>query len=408
MQRPKGTRDLFGPELLARYRVLEVLRGTFRRYCFKEVETPVFEYLELFTVKSGQTIVNQLYSFKDKSGRDLALRPELTAPVMRLYIQKLRSEPKPVKLCYTGNCFRYEEPQAGRWRQFLQAGAEIIGSSLPSSDAEIISMADQVFTELGIRAELVVGHLLPLRSFLSSLGLDGSQQDRLLRAIDSGDEQRLQKELDSLPADETDRNRLRELIGLRGGRQTIGKARELVKLPQATRGLDNLAEVLDIIEDLGIRYTVNLGLARGLDYYTGCVFEFYAGGWQVAGGGRYDNLIELLGGEPTPAVGIGFGVDRMARFIEPPEEDAPEFMILPVSREEMGLCMKIARELRLKGRRAEVELLGRKLSKGLEFANTRGVRKVIIVGKRDLQHGMVTVRDMRSGEQKTVRLEELI
>ncbi|MEM2282343.1 MAG: histidine--tRNA ligase [Candidatus Hadarchaeales archaeon] len=408
MQRAKGTRDLFGRELRAQRRVIEVLSGVFSRYGFREVETPVFEPLELFTLRSGESIVSQLYSFQDKSGNWLALRPELTAPVARLYCERFRSEPKPVKLCYFGSCFRYEEPQAGRWRQFHQAGVEIIGSSLPASDAEVVEMADEAFEELGIRRRLVLGQIAILRETLRRSGVEEVAQDPILRAIDSGEERRLEGELERARVPQEDRTKIKRLVALKGGKGILEQAERLVQDSGVALGaLRNLREITELLDEVGVRYELDLGIARGLDYYTGSVFEFYAEQWQVAGGGRYDGLIGLVGGEQVPAVGIGFGIDRISLLLEVEDEPAPDLVVLPAGSGLLKECFKLARDLRRRGLRVEVDLLGRKLGKGLEYASARGAARVVIVGAKDLQHGKVTLRDMRTGEQLLVGLDEL-
>jgi histidyl-tRNA synthetase len=404
MQKVKGTRDLLGKELRAQKRVIEVLSLVFKNHGFREVETPILEPLELFTLRSGETIVRQLYSFEDKSGRKLALRPELTAPVARLYCEKLRSEPKPLRLCYFGSCFRYEEPQAGRWRQFHQAGAEIIGSPLPASEAEIMEMAEEAFERLGVRTRLVVGQISLLRGVLREAGVGIERQDSILRAIDSKDEGRIDQELQRAGVSEEERARLKELISLKGGKEVLEKARKMVG---PSPGMENLQAIVGLLEEMGVRFELDLGIARGLDYYTGCVFEFYSGGTQLAGGGRYDELIELIGGEKVPAVGIGFGVDRIAGLLKLEDEPPPDLFVLPVGEELVGQALRIARELRERGVSVEVEVMGRKLSKGLEYADSRGIPQVLIVGKADLAEGRVTLRNMRTGEQRKIELARL-
>ncbi len=190
MQKPRGTRDLYDEDL---YRIRETqqgLREIFKRYGYKEIETPIFESLDLFTQKSGSEIMDQIYHFEDKSQRQLALRPELTAPSIRFYNNQLKSEPKPLKIFYFGPCFRYERPQAERWRQFLQAGVELIGSNRPEADASVIALTNDAVKELGLeKYTLRVGHIGVLREVLSYGGISEEEQDPILRAIDSRDKE---------------------------------------------------------------------------------------------------------------------------------------------------------------------------------------------------------------------------
>lgn len=415
LQRPRGTRDLFGEELVSVRHVMRTMEELFKRYGYEEVETPAFEHLEVFTKKSGANVVKQLYSFKDKSGRELALRPELTAPVVRLYTQQLRSAPKPVKLCYFGSCFRYEEPQAQRWRQFLQSGVEIIGSTRPEADAEVVALADNVIRELGLKDyELRVGHIRLLREVLAHAGVKGDAQDPVLRAIDSREEQRIRDEFKRAGVGGKDEKMIRTLISLRGGVVIIEKAEELLKgLPRAASALKSLREVIGHLNPLGVEnFVVDLGIARGLEYYTDFVFEIYVGGVQVAGGGRYDDLIELLGGDPTPAVGVGFGVDRIARvllsrgMIVP--QDRLDCMVIPADEKVLEECLKIAAELRGAGLSIDVDLMGRKLGKALAYADALKVGRVVVVGAKDLTRGQVAFRDMVTGEQELVARGEIV
>lgn len=415
MQRPKGTKDLFGEELASIRHVERTMDDVFKRYGYEEVETPVFEQLELFEKKSGESVVKQLYAFKDKSGRELALRPELTAPVVRLYINQLRSAPKPVKLCYFGNCFRYEEPQAQRWRQFLQSGTEIIGSARPEADAEVIALSDEVMRELGLSDyELRIGHIRLLREVLAHAGMKEDAQDLIMRAIDSREEARLRAELDRARLKAGDAKVLRSLIKLRGSVKVLEQAEKFVAgLPKAKKALRNLHVILEHLRSFGVeKFTVDLGIARGLEYYTDLVFELYVGEVQVAGGGRYDQLIELLGGDPCPAVGVGFGVDRIARallkrgMIVPREQ--LDCVVLPAGEEVLSECLKIVGELRRAGLFVDVDLMGRKLSKAIAYADTQGAKNAIIVGVKDLKEGKVTLRDMRTGKQELVARKKLL
>jgi len=413
MQRPRGTRDLFGEELRSLRHVTRVMGDVFRRYGYVEVETPIFEHLELFTKKSGTNVVKQLYTFQDKSDRWLALRPELTAPAVRLYISQLKSAPKPLKLFYFGNCFRYEEPQAQRWRQFLQSGVEIIGSARLEADAEVIALANDVMQELGLsNYELRISHIRLLREMLAHAGVKGDAQDPILRAIDRRDDVRLKEELELARVKEEDKKLLRALITLRGAK-VLRQAEKLVaNLPKARAAIEDLAKVLEHVRSLGIeKFVIDLGVARGLEYYTDLVFELYVDGVQVAGGGRYDELVEVLGGNPCPAVGVGFGIDRIAQallkrgMIVPPER--LDCVILPAGEEMVSECLKIGGELRRAGLLVDIDLMGRKLAKAIAYANARGAKNVVIVGTKDLGEGQVTLRDMDTGFQERISRAEL-
>lgn len=415
MQRPRGTRDLFGEDIRSIRHVTQIMRGVFMRYGYSEIETPIFEHLELFTKKSGENVVNQLYAFQDKSSRWLALRPELTAPAIRLYLNQLKSAPKPLKLFYLGPCFRYEEPQAGRWRQFLQSGVEIIGSARTEADAEVIALSDDVMSELGLKwRKLHIGNIRLLREVLSKAGVKGEAQDPIMRAIDSREESRLEDELSRAGVKGDDEDLIHVLIKLRGDVKILDQAEELISdLPRAKGAVQKLRDILKQVELMGVKdFSVDFGIARGLEYYTDTVFEFYVDDVQVAGGGRYGELIELLGGEPCQAVGVGIGIDRIAQILLKRKmgitSERLDCMVLPASEEMLDECLKVARELRAAGLAVDVDLMGRSLTKAISYADSREAELVVIIGAKDLAAGEVTIRDMRTGGQEKVRKSELV
>jgi histidyl-tRNA synthetase len=248
---------------------------------------------------------------------------------------------------------------------------------------------------------------------LGQAGVDGANQDPIMRAIDSRDEKRLRDELKRAKVKGKDAELLRSIISLRGSRDVLDDAEKLVeKLPEAKRAVENLEEIIERLGQFGVRdFKIDLGIARGLEYYTDFVFELYAGGVQLGGGGRYDELIELLGGEPCPAVGVGFGVDRIARALNEQRVETPkerlDCMVLPAKRELLGETLDIVKELRQAGISVDVDLMGRSLSKAISYADARGARYAAVVGPEDLKAGKITLRDMESGEQRKVAREKL-
>lgn len=414
MQRPRGTRDLYGKDLYWVRKVGRSFKEVFRRYGYDEIETPIFENLDLFTRKSGSEIIDQIYHFEDKSNRKLALRPELTAPSIRFYNNELKSEPKPLKLFYSGPCFRYERPQAERWRQFLQGGVELIGSDRPEADAEVIALTNDALLEVGLKSyNLRIGHIGLLRRILDFGGVPREREDPILRAIDSNDEERIEREMEEEGVDEEAREKLRELVGLRGDASVMEEAESLVHdVPRANEVIDNLRDVLRRLRQMGVdKYEMDWGIARGLEYYTGSVFEVYFDDVQLGGGGRYDDLIEALGGEPTPAVGVGFGMDRIALALEEQEaldkDNGLDAILLPTEDSMLKESLGMARDLRKKGFKIDIDLMGRSLSKAMSYADSRGTKHAIIVGPEDIGEGRVTIRDMKTGGQERVFREAI-
>ena len=322
INRPRGTRDFLFKDMTRRNYVENTFRRIFESYGYQEIKTPLFEDLSLFTMKSGEGIMEQIYHFQDKGGRDLALRPELTAPVARLYLSELKKAPKPIKMYYFGSCFRYERPQKGRWRQFWQFGCELIGGKSPESEAEIIALSAHCLEELGLGDyDIHIGNLGILRGILNEAGLSGEEQDQIMTIIDKGDVKELKSVLEDLKVDKTSKDILINLVGMQGHRDILPKVQQIINHNQgATDSLKELEELLEILEAFKCtNYTVDLGIARGLDYYSGMVFEIYVHGLgaqkQISGGGTY-NLIEVFGGEKVESTGFAFGFDRVMDSLE--------------------------------------------------------------------------------------------
>lgn len=403
VNRPRGTRD-FLPADTARRRYVEgVMRDVARKWGYSEIITPTFEHLDLFTLKSGEGIVGELYNFTDKGGRDMTLRPELTAPVMRLYINELQSFPKPLKLFYFENCFRYERPQKGRFREFWQFGVELIGSGKSDSDAEVIALADSLLKAVGVKGDMKIGNLAVIRTLLR--GLEPEIVSKIMRLVDKKEYASLEALLEDIGAEEQLKSDIFRLIKLEG-RYILPEVIEIVgNIPE----LVSFEKTLKILDAYGVDYSLDFGIARGLDYYTGMVFEVYAEGLgaqkQVCGGGSYQ-LIQLFGGGDVPSTGFGIGFDRIMEIC-PLEYPAPRNLVI-ISKPDTHLeAVKIAAELR-KYVPVHTDLMERNFKAQLTFANTINADYVVIVGEKELEAGKLTLRDMVSGEQELLTLDEII
>jgi histidyl-tRNA synthetase len=410
-QRPRGTRD-FGPEEMARRRYVEGrMRATAELFGFGEVMTPTFESAELFIERSGEGIIEEMYAFKDKGGRDIALRPELTAPVMRFYVNEMQSRPKPVKVFYFGNMFRYERPQSGRYREFFQFGAELIGAPSMESDAEVIALALWCLDSAGLKDVVVrVGNLSILKGLLTGIGVPEEKQAACRRLIDKADFAGLEELLICMGIGESGLSRLLGVISLKGGRDSIAKARSLWGAD--IDGFGYLDGLLERLSSYGFeRCMVDFGVARGLDYYSGMVFEIDApclgAEKQVCGGGAY-SLAELFGGDPVNSTGFAFGFDRVLLALENSGIDVParglRAYIVPVGEGARGAALGALVSLRKAGISADMDLMGRSISKALAYANSLGAAKVVIIGGKELADCSATLRDMKTGEQSKVPL----
>jgi histidyl-tRNA synthetase len=419
LSRPRGTRDFLFEEMKQRKQVEATLKKVFETYAYQEVKTPIFENLSLFTKKSGEEIVDQIYNFKDKGGRDLALRPELTAPVARLYMSEMQKSAKPIKMYYYGSCFRYERPQAGRFRQFWQFGCEMIGGKTPEADAEVITMAAHSLEELGLEGfEIHLGHLGILRGLLQEAGIAGPDQDQIMGLIDKGDQQELQNFLENMEINSDTKNILLMIIEMKGDAEILNKVRvEIQGKELALKALDQLQDLLNTLQNFEMsNYIINLGIARGLDYYSGMVFEIYVPSLgaqkQICGGGTY-NLVETFGGEKVESTGFAFGFDRLMAALMQNHEDenlisVVDVFIAPISDSTRGQSFQIAQKLRNSGLNTEVDLARKKFKKILSYADRLGARKVVLVGERDLQDGKVTIKDMKTGEQELISTDNVV
>lgn len=403
IQRPRGTRD-FLPDEMARRRYIENrLRKVAKHWGYGEIKTPTFEHIELFTIKSGEGILGEIYNFKDKGERDIALRPELTAPVVRMYVEELQRSPKPLKFYYFDNCFRYERPQKGRFREFFQFGVEIIGSARQEADAEVIALAVEMLTSVGVKGDLHVGHLGIVRALLKDI--QPEHQSKIMRLVDKKDDKGLEEFLDEIRAPDEMRGKLFRIIGLRGI-NAVHEAHELAGDIEAIAQFETLLSLLDVY---GLEYIVDLGIARGLDYYTGMVFEIYCEGLgaqnQVCGGGSY-RLAQLFGGEDTPSTGYAIGFDRIMEICEVKPTETKRIVVVSFddTRKE---AIAIANKLRAYVP-TYVDVMGRKFKDQISYANTIGASHVVIVGKNELDAGKVALKDMKTGEQELVTVEEVV
>jgi histidyl-tRNA synthetase len=401
--KPRGTRDFLPEDTKKRRYVEGILRQVVKNWGFNEIITPTFEKLELFTLKSGEGIIGELYNFTDKGDREMTLRPELTAPVMRMYVNEMQAQQQPLKLFYFENCFRYERPQKGRFREFWQFGVELIGSRKMDADAEVIALATEMLRSVGIKGDLNVNNLGVIRHLLSVL--ENEHQSQIMRLVDKKDYDGLDNFLEEIDAPADLRRKLIELISLTGN-GAIAKARDILgDLPE----IDDFQELLTMLDAYGVEYTINFGIARGLDYYTGTVFEIYAEGLgaqnQVCGGGSYQ-LIKLFGGGDVPSTGFGLGFDRIMEVceIEAPD-DAP---VVIIAKDSTRLdAIKAANELR-KHMSVYNDLMKRNFKAQLSYANNIGAKHVIIVGEKEVEAGKLMLKDMTSGEQELLSLDEVI
>ena len=406
VQPARGTRDIYGKDLAAFLFVENTARDFAKRYGFGEIQTPVFESTEIFCRGVGETsdiVSKEMYTFTDRGGESFTLRPEGTAGVVRAFISEGMEQNLPVKLFYAGPMFRYERPQKGRYRQLHQVGVEVFGAPAPQTDAEVLCLGWDFLKALGLEKYI--------RLELNTLG-DSESRAAYREALVAY----LTRFKDSLSEDSLNRlekNPLRILDSKdEGDRKIIENAPKMTDyLNEESLAFFN--GVQDALKALDIPFVINPKLVRGLDYYRHTVFEFITDslGSQgtVLGGGRYDGLVEQLGGPKVAGVGFGAGIDRLALLLaevgKVPPSDRP-IAVIPVGADMTLSMMKIAHDLRAQGFVVEMPYTGN-MAKRLKKANKMNARAAIIMGSQEEEQGVVILRDLDSGEQKNVALNAL-
>lgn len=403
----RGVRDILPAEAPTWQTLEAAAREVFEPCGYRELRLPLFERTELFARGIGETtdvVEKEMYTFQDRSGESVTLRPEATAAVARAYIEHgLFTQPKPVRLYTVGPMFRYERPQAGRYRQFHQVNVEALGEAAPALDAEVVGMLMAYFARLGLADRLAL--------HVNSIG-DAACRPAFRAALAAHLEANLGRLCEECRG-RVGRNPLRVLDCKKPDCQPV-----IEKAPSILDALcgpcrEHFDRVRAYLEALGLRYEVTPRLVRGLDYYVRTTFEVLTGelGAQnaVAGGGRYDGLIELLGGPADPGIGFAIGMERVALLLGPrPDPAAAAVLLVPLGEPALRRCLALAQALRATGVPTEVAYGGRKLRGELERANRLGIPRVLILGDDELAAGVATLRDMRSGEQRRIPLREAV
>jgi histidyl-tRNA synthetase len=402
-QAPRGTFDVLPDVARTRGRIERAAAAIFARAGYEPIATPSFEDTELFERGVGHStdiVRKEMFTFEDKGGRSLTLRPEGTAPICRAYVEHgMQALAQPVKLFYLGPFFRHERPQAGRYRQFHQLGAEAIGTDSPLADAEAIGLLAELLAELGVPGvELRLGSLGSLDTRQAYLGE--------LKAHLHAHEDELSKEV----RERIEANPLRAFDSdHEGTRAVMATAPKLVERLDG-EDAEHFDEVRALLDSAGVEYTIDPTLVRGLDYYTRTIFSFVCDRLgaqsEIGGGGRYDGLVEQLGGKPTPAVGWAAGIERIMLALDEEEPSSGRDVFIAVGDEERSgrsLALSLATELRRAGLSAEIDLGGRGLKGQFKHADRIGARNVLI-----LEDGGAQLRDMSSGEQRPVDTGNLL
>lgn len=406
----KGTKDVLPKEAYKNQYIEATVLDVAGRFGYKEMRTPVFEHTELFQRGVGSTtdvVQKEMYTFDDKGGRSITLRPEGTAGAARSFLENgLCNEALPQKICYLTSCYRYEKPQAGRLREFHQFGVECFGTSSPLADAEIISLAKTVFDELGIK---------DLSLEINSIGCPECRvkYHEALREYFSA----RKDELCDTCKERLDRNPMRILDCKSPVCSEIAKGAPVVLDYLCDDCREHFETVKKYLTAQNIDFTVNPQIVRGLDYYTKTVFEFVSNsiGAQgtVCGGGRYDGLIEELGGQKTPSLGFGLGLERLmllmeAQGCEYPEDARPDLFIAALGEKATLKAIDIAKDMRAEGYSCLYDLNSRSLRAQMKYADKLNAKYIVVIGDSEVEEGVAKLKDMQTGEETEIALATFV
>jgi len=418
-QRIKGAEDFYPTEQAIREAIYNKLEEQSRKFGFQRVDMPAIETIKLLTAKSGEEVKQQIFVLEQKGSEELGLRFDLTVPMTRMFVTKQKELQKPVKWFAINKMWRYEAPQAGRQREFSQLSVELFGSEKPEADAQCINLIIACLESLGLTNKDFTIRINN-RKLLEGLLLEVVSQDKLpdvVRIVDKSakiGEIEFAQELKKIGIDLQKIEVIKKITKCQGNPSILTTIKnELKPNALAMEGLTELENTLSFVDKKYI--TVNLSIARGLAYYTGNVYECFdkEGKYRsLAGGGRYDQLVQLLGGEPTPATGFAIGMETLRLVLEekgklPKVDIAPEYYIAPVNEAMIPKALEIAQKLREKYT-VDIDLMRRRLVKQFEYANTLGAKKIIIVGEKDLAEGKVTIRELATGKEEKILLNNLI
>ena len=407
---PKGTQDILPEDISKWYYIEDMIKEILSKYGYKEIRTPFFEYTDLFVRGIGEStdiVTKEMFTFPDRKGRSLTLRPEGTAPVVRAYLENgMDRISKVIKLFYLGPMFRCEKPQAGRFRQFNQFGIEVIGTKSSAADAEVILTVLEVYKKLGLKN---------LEILINSVGCKKCRVDYI---------QKLKKYLkdkhDFLCSECKERykkNPLRVFDCKKDSCKRIIEAAPVIIENLCQECESHFSEVKSYLDDQKIVFHEDPRLVRGLDYYTKTAFEIISGGLgaqnAIGGGGRYDDLVEELGGKPTPAVGFAAGIERMIiaidqQKVEWPVEKRLDIFVAKVNEKNKDTAFRLLQKIRNTGLSADMDYSGGSLKSQMRIANKIGARYTVIVGEEELSKNMVILRNMQTKEQKEVQIDNLI
>ena len=409
-----GTRDFYPEEMRSLQYIIKAWKASAEKYGYEEVDGPMLEPAELWKQKGE--LSEQIYDFKDKGDRDVAIRPEFTPSLARMVAQKQKALTKPIRWYGIIRCWRYERPQSGRLREFFQFNIDCLGTESMKADAEVIAVAVETLKQLNVtpkEAYVRISNRKIIKGLLEEIDVSSiAEIERIIDKKDKVQEKDFEKMLQDAGLKKEQIFGLKDILG-------ISRIEELERQElneTAKKGLQELKELFGYLKAYGIeKYCeLDMTIVRGLDYYTSTVFEVFDRSRKfraIAGGGRYDDLVADFGGEKCPGVGLGMGDVVLQLFLKEKNKlqampKGIDYYISPISDKVVPKAMELAQKLR-ENSNVEIDISGRGLTKQLDYANSTGAKKVIIIGENDLKGGKITVKDMKTGKDQKIKISEL-
>lgn len=421
---PKGMRDLLPEEKILKSRVIDALRQMFETYGFNPLETPSLEEYKTCTAKfsagNESDVVQELFSLEDRAGRKLGLRYEMTFPLARVIANNPQLA-KPFKRYAIGPVWRNGPIKLGRYREFWQCDVDIVGVKDVIADAELIALAENFFKKLGLEVVIKVNNRKLLKGLMSACDIPEKKQDSVIITIDKLNKigiDGVTKELDEKGITGDSIEKLTKLIQMKGNAlQITTLLKEEIRNEIGREGLAETKILFDYLKDFGVKSAeLDISLARGLAYYTGPIFEVFMKKGEIkssiAAGGRWDNMIQKFAGNDTeiPATGISFGIDVIGEVLKlekkiNAEKSVVRVYVIPINT--LRESVEIAQKLRASGVNTDIDLMGKNISKNLEFANNQGIPYVLVIGPKEIKEGKVSVKNMKTGKEQKVKIDEI-
>ncbi|NLB81811.1 MAG: histidine--tRNA ligase [Clostridiaceae bacterium] len=402
---PRGTKDILPAEVYKWQYIENTITEVCNKFGYRQIRVPVFEHTELFEHGVGDTtdvVQKEMYTFPDKGGRSITLRPEGTSGVVRAYVENnLYAAPAPVKLYYILSCYRYEKPQAGRLREFNQFGIELFGADTPQSDGEVLLLAHHFMQKLGLKN---------FKLYINSIGCDKCRPRYNKKLIEYFTEH--QDKLCGTCRERLTKNPMRIIDCKNKPCKAIGESAPMLIEEQCPDCKAHFEKVKEFIASAGVEFEIDPTIVRGLDYYTTTVFEIKVDGVVICGGGRYNNLVEQIGGPPSPGIGFGLGLERLIIALEnenlfPENKDCVNIFIAAIGENAAKKAFAYVSELRKNEISAQNDLLNRSIKSQMKYADKIGAEYVLVLGDDEISSGIGKLKNMRTGAETAVKLEDL-